>query len=187
MPSPRRPRACRVGRIASARQRLDRPVNWMVCPCQPLLPPVASPARCTDAQSPRGSDTHSPARASRPASIQTQLSGMADCRVASTPTWPHRVRALPGRGRFPRHGRPGQHRAAGLAHVAGAEQHCLHGCPPPGPRRQRLATRSPFRTPIFLTRVAPKPVPGCGAASPGNPDILDGGSPGTGEARRGRG
>ncbi len=52
---------------------------------------------------------------------------------------------------------------------------------------RRLATRSPFRTAISLTRVAPKPVPGCGAASPGNPDILDGGSPGTGEARRGRG
>ena len=52
---------------------------------------------------------------------------------------------------------------------------------------RRLATRSPFRTPISLTRVAPKPVPGCGAASPGNPDILDDGSPGTGEARRGRG
>ena len=52
---------------------------------------------------------------------------------------------------------------------------------------ERLTTQSPFWTPCALARLAPTPFSDAARPSPGNPDIPQGGSPGTGEASRGCG
>src|SRR6476646_973586 len=68
---------------------------------------------------------------------------------------------------------PRRPRARRVGGIAGAEQHCLHGCrPPPGPRRQVLGDAISVPNPDFPHAGGTQPVPGCGAASPGNPDIL---------------